>query len=116
MRTLGGARGRHGDRRLPLALGRERVRVSSGRRALGGRGPRGGRATGPDDRRHERGRHGDRSRQRARPRVSRRARPRERRVGGGGRRGTPRRGGTDAVAVVTAYETAKRAYDAKTKP
>src|SRR5205814_1459112 len=74
------------------------------------------RANGPDDRRDERGRHGDRSRQRTRPRVSRRARPRQRGVGGGGRRSTPRRGGEDAVAVVTADETAKRAYDAKTKP
>src|SRR5439155_25044637 len=95
---------------------RERVRVAPGRRALGGRGPCGCRAAGPDDRRHERGRHGDRSRQRARPRVSRRARPRERTVGRGRRRGAARRCGADAVAVVTAYETAKRAYDAKTKP
>src|SRR5439155_1496610 len=70
-----GAGRRHRDRRLPLALGRQRLRVADGRGFVGGRGPCSRCTAGLDDRGHERGGPRDRSRQRTCARIPRRARP-----------------------------------------
>src|ERR1051326_8428676 len=103
------ARGRprlaHGDRRLPLAVDRQR-----------GRRRRPGAPRRPHDRGDERGRARDRPGQCARACVSRSARPRERELGRCRRRGVLRRRRSSAEARVSAYDDARRAYDAKTKP